>query len=133
LDFQDIRYKLRHLFEGFDQNRLRRAKLIGAGVLLTLAVLWVGVRVAPLFKSPRRAQELTGPGWTLVGELNDALLKKQEFADTQFSVESEDPLKLRLVGAVRSERELAELKDYVRTLNSDVTPEQIEYEVEILK
>lgn len=133
MDLQDIRYRWRRLFDGFDPDLLRRAKLIGACVLLALVVLWVGIRVAPIFKSPRRAEEATGPGWALVGELNDALLQKPAFSDAMFSVASEDPLKLRLVGAVRSEHDLADLKEYVRSLKSDVPPEEIEFDVEILK
>ena len=130
---REIRRFIERLTERFRGEDLQRTKLIGVCVLLGVAVLCLAISVAPMFRPHRRAQEPRSPGWTLVRELNEALVAKDAFSDTGFVVESEKPLKLRLTGAVRTEQDLKDLREYIRQIGSDAPADQFEIDVQIMK
>lgn len=91
-----------------------------------LVLGWLVVTLAPMLRSHSSAKEPDSPGWMVVRRLNAALLQKPAFVDTGFDLVSEKPLKLRLVGGVRSEADLKDLQEYVKELS----PEG-EYEVKV--
>jgi hypothetical protein len=79
----------------------------------------------------RRAKDPSTAGWKLVRQLNEDLVARPEFADANFDVVTESPLKLRLAGAVRTKRDLESLREYLKGL-SDVPQDQLDFEVEVL-
>jgi hypothetical protein len=103
-----------------------QTKLIVVGVVATAVTVWVLINLVPMLMPARDARALDTPGWRTVAELNEALLKERSFVDTSFIVETEEPLKLKVVGGVHSEEELADLREYLK----EIRP-QGDYEVEV--
>jgi hypothetical protein len=116
--------------KGGDEKR--RVRLAAVWALLAVALLWLAFTLAPVLRPHRKAQALDTPGWTLARELDAALHAKPAFLDASFAVVSENPLKLRLAGGVRTARDLKDLQDFVKRLRPDDSEDQLEVRVEIL-
>ena len=91
----------------------QQTKLIAVCVVLGAAMIWLTLTLAPMLKSRPPAPELNTPGWKLANKLNLELAAVPAFADTMFNVESEKPLKLKLVGGVRTPDDLQDLQEFV--------------------
>lgn len=104
------------------RDQVKLYVLIAATVLVFGWVLW---QVVPML-APARDVELRTPGWNLVHDLNARLVERPEFAGAGFYVESEDPLKLKVTGGVPTEKDLAELRKFLK----EIRPEG-DYEVEV--
>lgn len=104
-------------------------KSIAIFAATALVLGWVLYNLVPMILPARDARELSTPGWKLVGDLNAKLLE-EGFKDTAFVVESEEPLKLRLVGGVHSSEELADLREFLKELRPGSDDE---VEVEIIR
>lgn len=133
MNLQDIKYEVRRFFDRFEPAQMRRFKLIAACVMLALAALLIVGRIVATSPQNKPKLDLTSPGVTLTQELNEALLKKPAFAETVFRLYSEDPIKLRLVGTVKSARDLEALKQYIRELKPDAPPDQFEFAVDVVE
>src|SRR5688572_1141950 len=107
-------------------NGWEKGKLLGISALLALLVIWLTVNVARALWPEPVTRPLETPGWNLVQQLNDSLLVEPAFADTAFIVESESPLRLKLVGAVEAEEDLDDLEAFVAKLR----PEN-DYKIEV--
>jgi hypothetical protein len=132
LNKREIRRKWERFREDYARADKRRAKLIGVSVLLAIALICLAVTVGPLLKPHRRTREVDTAAWRLARELNEAVTAKQEFMDTGFVVESERPLKLRLTGGVRTQKDLEDLRQFVSQLRPDAPADQLVVDVEIL-
>lgn len=113
----------------YDQSR--RLKLIALSLTIAILLVWVGFFLVPALVPKNRAKEQQTAGWILAGELNQALANKPAYADTSFSVETENPLKLKLNGMVKTQQDLVRLKEFIKQLKPEAPPEQFEFEVEV--
>lgn len=114
-----------------DQDPRKRLKIIVLSSLIGIILLWIAVVAVPMLTPKPRAQELKTPGWILANELNLALANEKSFSDTSLSVESEEPLKLKLRGMVKSQQELVKLREFLQQLKPEVAAQQYEFEVEV--
>jgi hypothetical protein len=133
LDKREIRRFIRDWTDRITRGNTQRAKMIAVCCLCGIAVLCLGVSVAPLLHSRPKAREPHSAGWTHVRELNEALVAKDAFADTAFVVESERPLTLKLTGAVRKEQDLKDLLEYVKKLEQENPGNRYEVDVQVMK
>lgn len=119
---------LRHL--GQDRER---AKLIIVCAVLAGALLLLSFSVIPMMRSRPKAKEQDSAAWTLAHELNAALAAEPRFVDTVFDVESESPIKLKLHGAVKTQRDLDDLKELIKKVKPGEPADRYDYDVEVLK
>ena len=108
-----------------------RKKAIILCVLIAIILVWVGFVLIPMVTPKKKAVEQQTAGWILARELNEALVKHHAFADTSFAVESEEPLKLKLYGMVKTQQDLSRLREFVKQLRPDAPSEQFDYQVEV--
>jgi len=113
---------------GFDPSQKR--KIIILSVMIAVLLVWVGFFLFPMLTPKKVAKEPQSAGWLLAKELNEALAAERTFHDTAFVVESEQPLKLKLRGLLKSPQDLTKLQDFILNLKPELSPQQFEYEVE---
>lgn len=133
LDQREIRRRGKDLYQRYIGGDPQRAKLVAVCTLFVVALLCFIIRVGPALRFRPRAQELHSAAWNMVHDLNAALSAKPAFADAGFSVESEDPLKLRLSGGVRTRRDLDDLQAFVKELRPGRPDDEVEVDVVILQ
>ncbi|MBX3357894.1 MAG: hypothetical protein KF745_05650 [Phycisphaeraceae bacterium] len=124
---------MQSVFSWLRSDNKQQAKFVGACILLGAATLWLLYTLVPIVRSQPRAEELSTPGWILARELNQVLLSNPNFADAAFAVDSEPPIRLRLVGGVHTHQDLQDLEARARSLMSAHPDVQYELAVEIMR
>ena len=117
---------------GMDQAQ--RVKVIALVVLTSILVIFAGYNLMRMLTPPPRAVEPQSPAWTLVRELNEALVARPAFHDTSLSVETDSPIKLKVHGQVKTQADFAALKAFIKETKPELTDEQLDYsEVVVLR
>jgi hypothetical protein len=106
----------------------QKAMFFGSIAVLAVCLIWMIYFIATSRGFYKEAKKLETPGWKLVTELNQKLNAEHDFVDTQFIVESESPLSLKVVGAVRTKAAYERLKSFLKELR----PEG-DYELDIVE
>lgn len=120
---KDLIYDLRHRTSGDPKERI---KLIVACSLLAICGCWLlYLLVSNMERSAPRMIPQT-PGVRIAQELNAKMLERTEFADVNFVVTSESPLRFEVIGLVHSEETLTRLKAYL----AELRPEQ-DYDLQV--
>ncbi len=119
MDIRQLQDKLRDLSDRLPQDRGDRIKMIAVAIVLPVLVIWLAINVIPLLIPEPTAEELNTSGWVLVRDLNEKLNADDAFKDVGFTVESEDPLKFTVVGAVHHDRDLPKLESRLKELRPE--------------
>jgi len=133
LNLGDIRETARRLTDRWYRDDPQRAKLVIVCAVAAIAVVMLGISLRSVVGGRPRARALDTPGWRMARELTEKLNARPAFMDTGFVVESERPLRLKLVGGVRTQRELSELREFVKTLRPGEAEDSYEFAVEVTK
>jgi len=121
---QDVLEKVK---DRFPTKRGDQIKLIAAVSCLSLCTAWLLYLAISSMSGSGPARPLDTPGWRIVEDLNKKLASKIEFNDVNFTVASERPLKLKVVGMVHTQDLLDDLGEELKSLR----PEQ-DYEVDVV-
>lgn len=116
---------------GPETDPKKRLKIIVLSTLIVLLLIWVGIFLVPMLTPKPKAQEMKTAGWVLANELNAALAGEKAFSDTSLSVQSEEPLKLKLHGMVKTQQDLVKVREFLQQLRPEVSPQQYEFDVEV--
>lgn len=110
-------------------DRKERIKFIAAAGVTAVCLLWLIIWMASTLGGGGDVA-LSGPrepGLKIAAELSEKLLENQEFNDVGFAVESEKPLKFKVVGVVHSDAAMNSLRQRV----AELRPEG-DYEFDVL-
>jgi len=97
----------------------QKAMFFGSIAVLAVCLIWMIYFIATSRGFYKEAKKLETPGWKLVTDLNQKLNAEHDFVDTQFIVESESPLSLKVVGAVRTKAAYERLKSFLKELRPE--------------
>ena len=114
------------LLEQLPTDPRERRKLLIAGGAAILSAVWLlyWLTTSVRWSGPTRPIDTSDA--RLVADLNAKLLEHPEFADVGFSIASERPLKLKVVGVVQTPEELQSLQ----ALLTQIRPEG-DFEVDV--
>lgn len=111
--------KIEELKQILQSGGRERIKVLGLLAALVIMLIWIVANVLPMVLPSPPAGPPDTPGWTVAQKLNEALLAEPLFVGTSFVVESEEPLRLKLVGSVAEEEDLEDLRDFVAKLRPE--------------
>jgi isopentenyl diphosphate isomerase/L-lactate dehydrogenase-like FMN-dependent dehydrogenase len=109
------------------EKRSDRIKLMIAVPLLVICMIWLTYVVATSINWSGPIEAPDSPAHLLVNDLNGKLLENVHFNDVGFAIDSESPLKLRVVGVVHSPEHYAQLQKFL----AEIRPEN-DYELDVV-
>lgn len=107
-------------------DRRERVKLLAAGAVSVVCLLWLCYYLFSSVRFEGRARAPDTPAWRVANEVSGKLAERPEFADVALNVESERPMKFKVVGAVHAPEDMESLKTFMK----EVRPEN-DYELQV--
>ena len=99
-------------------DRGSRIKLSIAAAVIAICGLWLGYQViGGMMSGPRRAPQLEGH--KIAAQISEKLLEVPQLIDTGLMMESENPLKFKVVGLVHAQADLELLKSKMKELRPE--------------
>lgn len=119
LDMHELRYRLRELVNRLEGGHPGRLKVIALSAVSGIALLWVLISLVPMLTPVGQPEPLVTPGWTMANQLSGELAAKAGFEDTAFIVETEEPLRFKVVGGVHFSEDLEALRETLKTVRPE--------------
>lgn len=111
------------------EDKTQRIKLFAALAVIALASVWLMYYVASSISVGGVTKASESPAWVAAHALTDKLIADYRFADTSLTVVTEKPLAFKVVGGIKSAKDLEALKKYM----GEIRPEgDFEIDVELI-
>lgn len=110
-------------------DRGQRIKLIVAAVVIAIAGIYILTYVVGALTSGGPTKVVVTPAWKTANGVNEQFLADPRFHDASVTVLTEKPPTYKVVGAVRSQKDLEELEAKAKEL---LGVSDIEMEVELI-
>lgn len=128
MDIQKLKEQASDISEKI-RNTPPKTKMIIVGSIAGVFFLVAAYNIYSTFAPAPRAEEPQSADWNIVRELNEALSAKPAFMDAAFHVdESVSPPILKMTGQVKTQKDLAAVKDFVKATKPDVPESRFDYQ-----